>query len=109
MRRSGRNPVPPELALPYEFVNSLDLRRFVEQGKPHPTGDEIGTPVQLRDWMRTRGLLARGATISADAHRNALQLRRTLRDFIGPCRRRGRNARNRPLLSAVSAVRSHLL
>jgi predicted RNA-binding Zn ribbon-like protein len=83
MRLSERYPVPRELALLYEFVNSLDLRYFVEQGEPHPTGDEIGTPDQLRRWMRTRGLLARGGTISAAAHRSALQLRRTLRDFIG--------------------------
>ena len=83
MRLSERYPVPRELALLYEFVNSLDLRCFVERGAPHPTGDEIGTPDQLRNWMRTRGLLARGATVSADAHRQALQLRKAIRDFIG--------------------------
>jgi predicted RNA-binding Zn ribbon-like protein len=83
MRLSERYPVPRKLGLLYEFVNSLDLRCFVEQGEPHPTGDEIGTPDQLRDWMRTRALLARGASVSADAHRNALQLRQALRDFIG--------------------------
>jgi predicted RNA-binding Zn ribbon-like protein len=83
MRLSERHSIPRELALLYEFVNSLDLRCFVEQGVPHPTGDEIGTPDQLRKWMRTRGLLARGATVNADAHRQALQLRKAIRDFIG--------------------------
>jgi predicted RNA-binding Zn ribbon-like protein len=83
MRLSERYPVPRELALLYEFVNSLDLRCFVEQGAPHPTGDEIGTPDQLQNWMRKRDLLAGGATVSADVHRQALELRKATRDFIG--------------------------
>jgi predicted RNA-binding Zn ribbon-like protein len=82
MRLSERYPVPHELTLLYEFVNSLDLRCFVEQGAPHPRGDEIGTPDQLRNWMRMRQLLPRGATIRSDTHRQALQLRKAIRDFI---------------------------
>jgi predicted RNA-binding Zn ribbon-like protein len=82
MRLSERYPVPRELALLYEFVNSLDLRCFVERGAPHSAGDEISTPDELRDWMQTRGVLAPGAAVSADAHQQALQLRKALRDFI---------------------------
>lgn len=83
MTLSERYQVPCELALLYEFVNSLDLRCFVEQGVPHPTGDEIDTPDRLRKWMRSRGLLGRGATVGADDHRRALRLRKAIRDFIG--------------------------
>lgn len=83
MRLSERYSVPRELALLYEFVNSLDLRCFVEQGTPHPTGDEIATPDQLRNWMRKRGLLARGGAVGAADHRQALRLRKAIRDFIG--------------------------
>src|SRR5262249_11258402 len=102
MRLSERHSVPRELALLYEFVNSLDLRCFVEQGAPHPTGDEIGTPDQLRKWMRTRGLLARGATVNADAHLQALLLRKAIRDFIGTAQ----DARARPPELAASLSRA---
>jgi len=105
MRLSERYPVPRELALLYEFVNSLDLRCFIEQGTPHPTGDEIGTPDQLRDWMRTRGLLDRGAIVSAEAHRQALQLRKALRDFIEtPPEARARRLEVTTALSQAGAV-----
>lgn len=44
--------------------------------------DEIATRDGLREWMRARGLLARGAAVRASEHRRALQLRQAIRDFI---------------------------
>jgi predicted RNA-binding Zn ribbon-like protein len=82
MKLSERYPVPSELALLYEFVNTLDLRHFVEQGAPHATGDEIGTPEQLRPWLRGRGLLARGETVSAADHKQPVRLRQALRGLL---------------------------
>ena len=82
MELSETYAVPAELALLYDFVNSLDLRRYVESGLAHEGGDEIETPRMLEGWMRARGLLERGAHIDARAHRAALELRAALRDFL---------------------------
>lgn len=82
MRYSEKYGVPPELALLYDFVNSLDRRRYVENGVAHLGGDEIETPRLLEVWMRERGLLRRGEHVDAGDHRAALELRATLRDFL---------------------------
>jgi predicted RNA-binding Zn ribbon-like protein len=95
MRLSRRYPVPGELAVLYEFVNSLDLRSFVEHGVQHAGGDELGTRRELEGWMRYRGLLAKGAQLDEEDHRKALQLRHSLRAFLqlAPAvRRRDTNA-----------------
>src|SRR5215471_11862475 len=82
MELSETYAVPAELALLYDFLNSLDLRRYMESGLAHEGGDEIGTPRMLEEWMRARGLLPRGAHIDARAHRAVLELRAALRDFL---------------------------
>ena len=82
MRLSETYAVPAELALLYDFVNTLDERRYVENGVAHAGGDEIGTPHLLDAWMRQCGLLRRGEHVDAGDHREALKLRRTLRDFL---------------------------
>jgi CGNR zinc finger/Putative stress-induced transcription regulator len=82
MRHSEKYAVPAELALLYDFVNSLDQRRYVENGIAHAGGDEIDTPRLLAAWMRERGLLPRGGHVDADEHRAALELRKALRDFL---------------------------
>jgi predicted RNA-binding Zn ribbon-like protein len=82
MRLSEKYDVPPELALLYDFVNTLDERRYVENGVAHAGGDEIETPRMLQAWMRERGLLGRREHVDAHDHRAALELRRTLRDFL---------------------------
>lgn len=82
MRLSEKYPVPPELALLYEFMNSLDLRQYVEKGTPHAIGDELSTPRQLEDWLRARGLLDQGVRLQAQDYRNALDLREALRAFV---------------------------
>src|SRR5262249_37553035 len=47
MRLSEKYAVPKELALLYDFANTLDCRRYVEQGVAHAGGDELASPQQL--------------------------------------------------------------
>jgi len=82
MRLSEKYAIPSDLALLYDFVNSLDVRRFVEGGAAHDPGDELATPAQLRDWLRSRGLLKGGVDVSRAEHREALRLREALRNFV---------------------------
>jgi predicted RNA-binding Zn ribbon-like protein len=102
MRLSDKYPVPPELALLYDFVNSLDRRRFVQNGVAHAGRDELGTPRSLAAWMRERGLLRRREHVDADDHRTALALRKTLRGFLldPPEHRRRAKAAARRLTAA---------
>jgi len=76
MTLSEKYAVPRELALLYDFVNSLDRRRYVEGGVAHAGGDEIETPRLLEAWMRERGLLRPGEHVNSDDHRAALELRK---------------------------------
>jgi predicted RNA-binding Zn ribbon-like protein len=82
MKLSEKYAVPPELALLYDFVNTLDERRYVEDGHAHSGGDEIDTPRQLEARMRQRGLLQRGGQLEVRDHRAALELRQALRAFL---------------------------
>ena len=45
---SQKHAVPEELALLYDFVNTLDCRRYVERGVAHTGGDEFETRNQWR-------------------------------------------------------------
>ena len=82
MKLSKKFLVPAELALLYDFVNSLDLRQYTEKGKQHEGHDELATASQLEEWMRERGLLGARAHVSAPAHRLALRLRSAIRDYL---------------------------
>jgi predicted RNA-binding Zn ribbon-like protein len=82
MRLSRKYGLPAEIALLYDFVNSLDVRRFVHRGVQRVIRDELETPDQLSKWMASHGLLSRNATISKSAHIHALRLRAVLRDFV---------------------------
>jgi predicted RNA-binding Zn ribbon-like protein len=82
MHLSEKFSVPPEIALLYDFANSLDLRRYVEQGVAHVVGDELATTTQLESWLRARGLLEEGTRLGAEDHRSALALREALRSFL---------------------------
>lgn len=115
MHLSDKFPVPGEIALLYDFVNSLDLRHYVEQGETHVPGDELATTAQLESWLRARGLLARGARLGTEDHRSALELREALRAFLrlAPADRAGKTvaavrlnaaAANFPLTLKVSEV-----
>jgi predicted RNA-binding Zn ribbon-like protein len=74
--------VPEELALLYEFLNSTDLRTYVEKGVQHVRLDELETPAQLESWMRERRLLKAGARVGVADHRQALELRSALRSVL---------------------------
>jgi predicted RNA-binding Zn ribbon-like protein len=104
MRLSRRYFVPDQLALLYEFVNSLDLRSFVEHGVQHLGGDEFATKQQLGGWMRHRGLLARDAQLDREDYRKVLELRHSLRAFLqlAPAVRR-RDASTITLVNASAA------
>jgi predicted RNA-binding Zn ribbon-like protein len=92
MRLSSKFPVPGDAALLYDFVNSIDLRRYVEQGAAHEPGDELETPAQLERWLRARGLLKPGVRISPAEHREAVELRAALRLFLSSPQRQRSSA-----------------
>src|SRR6266704_1163061 len=75
MRLARKYAVPEELALLYEFLNSTDLRTYVEKGVQHVPSDELATLAQFENWMRERGLLKSGEAATVADHRKALQLR----------------------------------
>jgi len=82
MRLSETYAVPSELALLYDFANTLDERTYTEKGEAHRGGDEIGTAPRLEAWMRDHGLLRGGQSVGQDEHLAALELRDALRAFL---------------------------
>jgi predicted RNA-binding Zn ribbon-like protein len=82
MKLSDKFPVPSDIALLYDFVNSLDLRRYVEQGVAHVVSDELATKAQLESWLSARELSPENARLSEDDLRKVLALREALRSFI---------------------------
>ena len=113
MKLSEKFAIPSDLALLYDFVNSLDVRRYVERGAAHDPSDQLATPAQLRDWLQTRGLLEGGIDVTEAEHREALRLREALRNFVAvppqACSSAGgalvTSARGFPLEVAVAADR----
>jgi predicted RNA-binding Zn ribbon-like protein len=79
MRLSEKFDVPDELALLYDFVNSIDLRTYVEAGVAHEQEDELRTVAQLESWMRTHDL---AGSASGPTHQQVLRLREALRAFL---------------------------
>jgi predicted RNA-binding Zn ribbon-like protein len=82
MRLSDKFSVPGDIALLYDFVNSLDLRRYVEQGVAHIASDELATTAQMGVWLRARELLHASVQLGEGNHRSVLALREALRSFI---------------------------
>src|SRR4051794_33712299 len=82
MRLAQKYKVPSEVALLYEFLNSVDLRSYFEKGKQHVPSDELGTPARLGAWLSQRGLLTASQIISPAEHRRALELRTALRSLL---------------------------
>jgi predicted RNA-binding Zn ribbon-like protein len=82
MRFSDRYSVPDELAALYDFVNSLDLRCYREQGVQHAPSDALASRAEAQTWMRAHDLLAPRHVLSKDEHRRALALRQALRAFL---------------------------
>jgi predicted RNA-binding Zn ribbon-like protein len=82
MRLSDKFSVPGDIGLLYDFVNSLDLRRYVEQGVAHVASDELATTTQLEAWLSARDLSDKEARLGEDNHSSVLALREALRSFI---------------------------
>lgn len=103
MRLSDKFSIPADIALLYDFVNSLDLRRYVEQGVAHVESDELATTAQLETWLKARDLWIKNIRLTADDHRSALVLREALRSFIQlPPIDRGANAEVAAQLNAAA-------
>ncbi len=100
MRPSERFKVPAELALLYDFVNSIDLRSYIENGVPHSASDELASGSQFDSWMRRHKL---ANPPSRAAHRRALQLREALRAFLKAPPQARANAALDTQLDAVAA------
>jgi predicted RNA-binding Zn ribbon-like protein len=75
--------VPDELANLYDFANSLDVRHFTHHGVQHLQSDELEGPRELGAWMSQRGLLWSGAKITPAMFDTALQLRASVRTYLG--------------------------
>jgi len=88
MRLSQRYSVPSRLALLYDFLNSVDRRRYVEQGMAHAGGDELETAKAFREWLVVHGLDAKQFK---EFHQKAQRLRDALRALlkVPPESRRG--------------------
>jgi predicted RNA-binding Zn ribbon-like protein len=104
MKLSEKYAVPPGLALLYDFVNTLDRRRYVEHGVAHSGGDELETRHVLESWMRKHGLLRPGQHISDGDHRAAVELRNAIRAFLEAAPAgRARNSEAARQLTAASS------
>jgi predicted RNA-binding Zn ribbon-like protein len=102
MRPSQRFNVPAQVALLYDFANTLDLRRYARPDAGSGDGDAIATPQALQDWMHECGLLAAGKAVSGPEHARAIALRQALRAFLQaePASRPGRG----DLIGALDAA-----
>jgi predicted RNA-binding Zn ribbon-like protein len=93
MRLSDRYAIPGGFAALYDFVNSLDLRRFREQGAQHTPLDALASRAEAQAWMRAHDLLVPRHVLSENEYRRALALRQALRAFIeaAPAKRKNRD------------------
>src|SRR4051812_7120338 len=82
MRFSEKYSIPSELAALYDFVNSLDLRCYREQGAQHTPADALASRAEAQAWMRAHDLLMRRHVLGNEKYRKALALRQALRAFI---------------------------
>jgi predicted RNA-binding Zn ribbon-like protein len=82
MRLAQKYSIPQKLALLYEFLNSADMRTYVEKGEQHAAADEWATPSDLASWMRTRGLLKKNGIVTRADHKRARALRAALRSYV---------------------------
>jgi predicted RNA-binding Zn ribbon-like protein len=82
MKFSDRYSIPGELAALYDFVNSLDLRCYREQGVQHTPSDALASRAEAEAWMRAHRLLMPGHLLSKEEYRRALALRQALRAFL---------------------------
>ncbi len=103
---------PVDLGRIQDFVNTLDLRRFVRHGRPLQAGDALSTPAALADWLVAAGLLPGPATADDSDLRLAHTLRAMLRAATvqpGEPTREPPDARPSALEPLAPAALAHLL
>ena len=107
MRWSETFLIPSELAALYDFVNSLDLRRYRDRGGQHEAFDALVSPSQASNWLRTHGLWSSKQLLDEEDFQRTLALRTALRDFVAidPAMRSAASGALRRLEAA--ARRSH--
>jgi predicted RNA-binding Zn ribbon-like protein len=105
MKFSDKYSIPGELAALYDFVNSIDLRCYREQGIQHAPSDALASRAEAEAWMRAHGLLMPGHLLSKEEHRRALALRQALRAFLeaGPAERSQNSDIGKGLETAAAA------
>ncbi|MDA9446687.1 MULTISPECIES: CGNR zinc finger domain-containing protein [Bradyrhizobium] len=81
-KESRKFQVPDALANLYDFANTLDVRHFTHFGVEHPESDALGGPKDLADWMRERGLGAKGSHVTPAMFETALRMREALRAYL---------------------------
>ncbi|MBR1365477.1 MULTISPECIES: CGNR zinc finger domain-containing protein [Bradyrhizobium] len=81
-KESRKFQVPDALANLYDFANTLDVRHFTHFGVEHPESDALGGPKDLADWMRERGLGAKGGHVTPAMLETALRMREALRAYL---------------------------
>lgn len=79
MRLSDLFAVPPEAALLYDFVNTLDERSYVADGARLEGGDALETPAGLADWLKRHGLID---SVDESSWRRTVELRNALRSYL---------------------------
>lgn len=72
---SAHHRVPDDLAVLFDFLNTVDERSF----GPYRPADELDSPQTLVTWLAERGLLPRGTPADAADLRRAVRLREALR------------------------------
>lgn len=99
MRLSDRYEVPPAAALIYDFVNTLDDRRYIVDHVRLEGGDALATPARFAEWLREHDL---NGTEDADSWRGAVALRDALRSYLAlpPIERRAAA----PALDAAASI-----
>jgi predicted RNA-binding Zn ribbon-like protein len=80
MKLSRKYAVPDDLALLYEFVNSIDKRCYVENRIAHTGSDALRTEKQFGQWMRAHSLDRPAGSPRERAQ--ALALREALRSYL---------------------------
>ena len=94
MRFSERYSIPSELAALYDFVNSLDLRRFREQGVQHAPSDALASRAEAQAWMRAHDMLMPRHLLSEEEYRRALSAASGIARFPRGCARRAQPNRD---------------
>jgi predicted RNA-binding Zn ribbon-like protein len=107
MRWSETFLIPSELAALYDFVNSLDLRRYRDRGGQHEAFDALVSPSQASNWLRTHGLWSSEQLLDEEDFQRTLALRTALRDFVAidPAMRSAASGALRRLEAAAASFR----